>query len=34
VFASFLDVTLTAGAREATGTAALKVRRHRQPWNK
>src|SRR5208282_4259840 len=28
------EVTPTAGAREATGTAALKARRHRQPWNK
>jgi hypothetical protein len=27
-------VTPTAGAREATGTAALKARRHRQTWNK
>ena len=34
VFASFLDVTPTAGAREATGTAARKARRHRQSWNK
>jgi len=34
VFASFLEVTPTTGAREATGTAALKARRHRQPWNK
>jgi len=34
VFASFLEVTPTAGAREATGTAGLKARRHRQPWNK
>ena len=30
LFASFLDVTPMAGAWEATGTAALKVRRHRQ----
>jgi hypothetical protein len=28
------EVTPTAGAREATGTAALKARRHRQTWNK
>jgi hypothetical protein len=28
------EVTPTAGAREATGTAALKARRHRQSWNK
>jgi hypothetical protein len=28
------EVTPTTGAREATGTAALKARRHRQPWNK
>jgi len=28
------EVIPTAGAREATGTAALKARRHRQPWNK
>jgi hypothetical protein len=34
VFASFLEVSPTAGAREATGTAALKARRHRQLWNK
>jgi hypothetical protein len=34
VFASFLEVTPMAGAREATGTAALKARRHRQTWNK
>src|ERR1022692_2899660 len=28
------EVTPTTGAREATGTAALKARRHRQSWNK
>jgi hypothetical protein len=28
------EVIPTAGARGATGTAALKARRHRQPWNK
>jgi hypothetical protein len=28
------EVTPRAGAREATGTAALKARRQRQPWNK
>ena len=28
------EVTPTAGAREAIGTAALKARRHRQTWNK
>ena len=31
VFASFLDVTPRAGAREATETAVLKARSHRQP---
>jgi len=30
VFASFLEVIPRAGAREATGTAAVKARRHRQ----
>ncbi len=34
VFASFLEVAPTAGAREATGTAGRKARRHRQAWNK
>src|ERR1035437_4633059 len=29
-----VEVIPTAGARKATGTAALKARRHRQPWNK
>jgi hypothetical protein len=28
------EVIPTAGAREATGTGALKARRHRQTWNK
>jgi len=28
------EVIPTAGARETTGTAALKALRHRQPWNK
>ncbi len=28
------EVIPTAGAREATGTAALKARRHKQTWNK
>jgi len=28
------EVIPTAGTRETTGTAALKARRHRQPWNK
>ena len=28
------EVTPTVGAREATRTAALKARRHRQTWNK
>jgi len=28
------EVIPTVGAREATGTAALKARRHRQTWNK
>ena len=34
VFASFLEVAPRTGAREATGTAARKGRRHRQTWNK
>src|ERR1700678_2586881 len=28
------EVTPTAGARETTGTAAFRARRHRQTWNK
>jgi hypothetical protein len=28
------EVAPRTGAREATGTAARKARRHRQPWNK